>query len=44
MSQGGLKVALYIHALQSLAPAASCKDNVSSINANIVIVFLGYTC
>ena len=27
-----------------LAPGASGKDNVSSIQANIVIVFLSYTC
>ena len=26
-----------------LAPRANCKGNVSSINANIIIVFLGYT-
>ena len=43
-SQGGLKVSLYIHVLEKLAPVASCKGNVSSINANIVIVFLDYTC
>ena len=29
---------------ERLAPGASCKDKVSSINANIVVVFLGYTC
>ena len=27
-----------------MAPGANCKGNVSSINANIVIGFLGYTC
>ena len=43
-SQGGLKVSLYIHVLERLAPGANCKGNVSSINANIIIVFLGYTC
>ena len=43
-SQGGLKVSLYIHVWERLAPGANCKGNVSSINANIVIVFLGYTC
>ena len=29
---------------ERLAPGANCKGNVSSINANIIIVFLGYTC
>ena len=43
-SQDGLKVSLYIHAYEKLAAAASCKGNVSSIKANIIIVFLGYTC
>ena len=43
-SQAGLKVFLYIHVYESLAPGASCKGNVSSINVNIIIVFLGYTC
>ena len=43
-SQGGLKVSLYIHVWERLAPGVSCKGNVSSINADIVIVFLGYTC
>ena len=43
-SQGGLKVSLYIHVLERLAPGATCKGNVSSINVNIIIVFLGYTC
>ena len=42
-SQGGLKVSLYIHVKERLAPGASCKGNVSSINANIIIIFLGYT-
>ena len=41
-SQAGLKVFLYIHVYESLAPGASCKGNVSSINVNIIIVFLGY--
>ena len=44
MSQGGLKISLYIHVLERVAPGANCKGNVSSINANIIIVFLGYTC
>ena len=43
-SQGGLKVSLYIHVQEWLAPGANCKGNASSINANIIIVFLGYTC
>ena len=43
-SQTGLKVFLYIHVWESLAPGASCEGNVSSININIMIVFLGYTC
>ena len=43
-SQGGLKVSLYIHVQERLAPGANCKGNVSSINANTVFVFLGYTC
>ena len=43
-SQSGLKVSLYIHVKEMLAPVASCKSNVSSINANIVIIFLDYTC
>ena len=30
--------------LARLALRASCNGNVSSINANIIIVFLGYTC
>ena len=42
-SQGGLKVSLYIHVKERLAPGANCKGNVSSINADIIIVFLGYT-
>ena len=42
-SQGDLKVAFYIHLSEKLAWGASCKGNISSINANIVIVFLGYT-
>ena len=32
-----------INVWERLAPGASCKDNISSINANIVIAFLGYT-
>ena len=43
-SRGRLKVSLYIHVKERLAPGANCKGNVSSINANIIIVFLGYTC
>ena len=43
-SQGGLKVSLYIHVYDRLAPGANCRGNVLSINANIIIVFLGYTC
>ena len=43
-SQGGLKVSLYIHLWERLAPGADFRGNVSSINANITIVFLGYTC
>ena len=43
-SKGRLKVSLYIHVKKRLAPGANCKGNVSSINANIIIVFLGYTC
>ena len=43
-SHGGLKISLYIHVYERLAPGANCKGNVSSINANIIIVFLGYTC
>ena len=43
-SQGGLKVSLYIHVDERLAPGANCKGDVSSINANIIIVFLGFTC
>ena len=43
-SQGGLKVSLYIHVYERLAPGANCKGNGLSINANIIIVFLGYTC
>ena len=42
-SQGGLKVSLHIHVQESLAPVANCKRKVLSINANIIIVFLGYT-
>ena len=42
--KGRLKVSLFIHVKESLAPGANCKGNVSSINANIIIVFLGYTC
>ena len=34
---------LYIHVYDRVAPGANCKGNVSSINANIIIVFLGYT-
>ena len=43
-SQDGFKFVLYIHAWDRLAPGESCEGNVSSINVNIVIVFLGYTC
>ena len=43
-SQGSLKVSLYTHVKERLAPGANCKGNVSSINVNIIIVFLGYTC
>ena len=43
-SKGRLKVSPYIHVKERLAPGANCKGNVSSINANIIIVFLGYTC
>ena len=43
-SQGGLKISLYIHVQDRLAPGANCKGNVSLINADIIIVFLGYTC
>ena len=43
-SKGRLKVSLYIHVKERVAPGANCKGNVSSINANIIIVFLGYTC
>ena len=42
-SKGRLKVSVYIHVKERLAPGANCKGNVSSINANIIIVFLGYT-
>ena len=36
---------LHIHVYEKLAPGASCMGNVSSINANIIIiVLLGYTC
>ena len=42
--RGGLKVALYIPAWESLALGAGCKGHVSSINPNIAIVFVGYTC
>ena len=38
-SQGGLKVSFYIHVSERLTPGANCKGNVSSINANIIIVF-----
>ena len=43
-SKGRLKVSLYSHVKERLAPGANFKGNVSSINANIIIVFLGYTC
>ena len=43
-SLGGLEVSIYIHVKERLAPRTSCKGNVSSINANIIIVFLGYKC
>ena len=42
--KGDMKVDLYIHVYGEIAPGASCKGNVLSINMNIVIVFLGYTC
>ena len=42
-SKGRLKVSLYIHVKERLAPGANCKGDVSSVNANIIIVFLGYT-
>ena len=35
---------LYIFMFRRLAPGANCNGNVLSKNANIVIVFLGYTC
>ena len=38
-SQGDLKVSLYIHFQERLAPGANSKGNVSSIKANIMIVF-----
>ena len=41
---GWPQISLYIHVKERLAPGANCKGNVSSINANIIIVFLGYTC
>ena len=40
-SKGGLEISLCIHLQGRLAAAASCKGNVSSINANIIIVFSG---
>ena len=43
-SKGRLKVSFYIHVKERLDPGANCKGNVSSKNANIIIVFLGYTC
>ena len=43
-SQDGLKVSLYIHVSERLTPGANYKDNVSSKNANIISVFLCYTC
>ena len=43
-SQGDLKGALSIHAKESLALRASCKGNIFSITAYIIIVFLGFTC
>ena len=39
-SQGGL----YNHVEEILALGAGCKGNLSSITANIIIVFPGYTC
>ena len=42
--EGGLKVTRYIHIQERLAPGASWKGNVSSINVYIIIVFLCYTC
>ena len=44
ISQGDLKIALYIHAKERLVVGASYKGNILSINANILIVFLGDTC
>ena len=43
-SQVGLKSVLYIHVWEKLASVNSDKDNISLIHANIVMVFLGYTC
>ena len=41
-SQGDLKSALYVHVQVMLAPATSCKGDISSIHANILILFRGY--
>ena len=39
-----LKIVLYIHAEGSLVAEASCKCNISSMNATILIAFVRYTC
>ena len=44
ISRRDLKIVPYIHVQERLAPGARCKGRISSINANIVIVFLGFTC
>ena len=41
MSHGDLKFALYIQVYENMAPGARCKGNNSSINADVVMVFLG---
>ena len=38
------KKSFYMVMTSSMTSGANCKGNVSSINANIIIVFLGYTC
>ena len=38
----GWQVSDYIYVLERLPPAQICKDNVSSIKTNFVIVFLCY--
>ena len=43
-SQGDLKVGLYTHVKGRLDTGTNCKGNVSSIHANIVMVFRGYIC